>query len=174
MSQQSSVIGNRPADATEVTMPELHRLVQSHIELISRTALSNMATGAPSMDDPNPLTTGLGEYLLLVSQFWADLTKSILESPAIHQAAVEVHEESKRRSHLTDLSSVVNMDLEITKLSAIRDLTKKHCLAVQDVWGVQSLPRELAQSDGQVASAVIEEIDTIVRKHLHIGIANGS
>ncbi|CAI6094347.1 hypothetical protein V2G26_015060 [Clonostachys chloroleuca] len=171
MSQQSNVIGNRPTDAAEVTMPELHRLVQSHIELISRTALNNMATG-PSLMDPNPLTTGLGEYLLLVSQFWADLTKSILESPAIHQAAVDVHEESRRRSHLTDLSSVVNMDLEIMKLSAIRDLTKKHSLAVQDVWGVQS-PRDLAQSDSQVASAVIEEIDTIVRKHLHIGVANG-
>lgn len=173
MSQQSSLIGPRPPDATEVTMPELHRLVQSHIELISRTALNNMPTGAASSMDPNPLTTGLGEYLLLVSQFWADLTKSILESPAIHQAAVEVHEESRRRSRLTDLSSVVNMDLEITKLSAIRDLTKKHCLAVQDVWGVHS-PREVAQSDRQVASAVIEEIDAIVRKHLHIDIANGS
>ncbi|VUC38062.1 unnamed protein product [Clonostachys rosea] len=173
MSEQSSVIGNRILDDTEVTMSELHRLVQSHVELISRTALSNMATGASSMD-PNPLTTGLGEYLLLVSQFWAELTKSILESPAIHQAAVEVHEESKRRSRLTDLSSVVNLDLEIMKLSAIRDLTKKHCLAVQDVWGVHP-PRDLAQSsDGQVASALTRELDAIVRKHLHIGMANGS
>lgn len=111
-----------PSETTEdgsvSGQPDIHDLeamVQSHIEMISRNMIKQVATDI-SPGESRTLTSGLGEYLVLSCQAWSRLTDSFLESAHIHRAVLDALEESKRRSHCADLSVVVSMDVEISKV----------------------------------------------------------
>ncbi|KAF4965463.1 hypothetical protein FSARC_6765 [Fusarium sarcochroum] len=104
-------------------------LVQ-HLEVASST----MAKQTPSSDQAKTLVNDIGEYLMQAAQAWAQLTDALVESRQIQQAVVDAHEQAMTKNHLSDLSTVVAMDMDLSKLSKIRELTAQFSRDVHQVW----------------------------------------
>lgn len=62
------------------------------------------------------------------------MTDALVESRQVQQAVVDAHEQAMVNNHLSDLSTVVSMDVDLTKLSKIRDLTAQFSRDVHQVW----------------------------------------
>ncbi|KAG5665303.1 hypothetical protein KAF25_009428 [Fusarium avenaceum] len=124
-------------DRASVVRPEhdaqstqhLLSLVQ-HLEVTSST----MAKQTPSPDQSKTLVSDIGEYLIQAAQAWAQLTDALVESRQVKQAVVDAHEQAMSNNHLSDLSTVVSMDMDLSKLSKIRDLTAQFSQDVHQVW----------------------------------------
>ncbi|KAJ3540530.1 hypothetical protein NM208_g5024 [Fusarium decemcellulare] len=101
-----------------------------HLEITSH----NMAKETPSTDQAKTLVGDIGEYLIQAAQAWAQLTDALVESRQIQQAVLDAHEQARSRNHLSDLSTVVAMDVDLSKLSKIRDLTAQFSRDVNEVW----------------------------------------
>jgi hypothetical protein len=120
-------------------------LVQ-HLEVTSNT----MAKQTPSPEQSKTLVSDIGEYLTQAAQAWAQLTDALVESRQVKQAVVDAHEQAMSNNHLSDLSTVVSMDMDLSKLrcvhmasvivlancmnSKIRDLTAQFSQDVHQVW----------------------------------------
>lgn len=128
-------------------------LVQ-HLDIASST----MAAKEPaSTEQAKTLVNDIGEYLIQAAQAWAQLTDALVESRQIHQAVLDAHEQARAQNHLSDLSTVVSMDVDLSKLryvivndqdstapswqhpsdninSKIRDLTAQFSRDVHHVW----------------------------------------
>lgn len=126
-------------------------LVQ-HLDIAS----SAMAAKEPaSAEQAKDLVNDIGEYLIQAAQAWAQLTDALVESRQIHQAVLDAHEQAMAQNHLSDLSTVVSMDVDLSKLryaavvgapslplvihltginSKIRDLTAQFSRDVHHVW----------------------------------------
>lgn len=122
-------------------------LVQ-HLDIASST----MAAKEPaSTEQAKSLVNDIGEYLIQAAQAWAQLTDALVESRQIHQAVLDAHEQARAQNHLSDLSTVVSMDVDLSKLryvtlgghlysdadninSKIRDLTAQFSRDVHHVW----------------------------------------
>ncbi|KAH7258428.1 hypothetical protein FSOLCH5_007382 [Fusarium solani] len=105
-------------------------LVQ-HLDIASST----MAAKEPaSTEQAKTLVNDIGEYLIQAAQAWAQLTDALVESRQIHQAVLDAHEQARAQNHLSDLSTVVSMDVDLSKLSKIRDLTAQFSQDVHHVW----------------------------------------
>ncbi|KAF4339872.1 hypothetical protein FBEOM_6241 [Fusarium beomiforme] len=94
---------------------QLLTLVQ-HLEVTSKT----MAKQPPS-DQKNTIVTDIGDYLIQAAQAWAQLTDALVESRQVQQAVVDAHEQAMVNNHLSDLSTVVSMDMDLTKLSYVHE-----------------------------------------------------
>jgi len=94
---------------------DLADLIQSHTEIVSNTILRQMTADAATRPG-EPITTGMGEYLVLTSRAWCHILDGLVESPRFRDAACAALEESRRRSHCADLSAVVSIDMEMSKL----------------------------------------------------------
>ncbi|KAF5554034.1 hypothetical protein FNAPI_6578 [Fusarium napiforme] len=109
---------------------QLLALVQ-HLQVTSRT----MAKQTPASDQKNStIVTDIGDYLIQAAQAWAQMTDALVESRQVQQAVVDAHEQAMANNHLSDLSTVVSMDVDLTKLSKIRDLTAQFSRDVHQVW----------------------------------------
>ncbi|KAL5613341.1 hypothetical protein FOVSG1_002404 [Fusarium oxysporum f. sp. vasinfectum] len=109
---------------------QLLALVQ-HLQVTSRT----MAKQTPASDQKNStIVTDIGDYLIQAAQAWAQMTDALVESRQVQQAVVDAHEQAMVNNHLSDLSTVVSMDVDLTKLSKIRDLTAQFSRDVHQVW----------------------------------------
>ncbi|KAM0562366.1 hypothetical protein ACHAPJ_002056 [Fusarium lateritium] len=93
-----------------------------------------MAKQTPSSDQAKTLVNDIGEYLMQAAQAWAQLTDALVESRQIKQAVVDAHEQAMTKNHLSDLSTVVSMDMDLSKLSKIRELTAQFSRDVHQVW----------------------------------------
>ncbi|KAL2681057.1 hypothetical protein Neosp_008660 [[Neocosmospora] mangrovei] len=111
-----------------------------HLDIASST----MAAKEPaSTEQAKTLVNDIGEYLIQAAQAWAQLTDALVESRQIHQAVLDAHEQARAQNHLSDLSTVVSMDVDLSKLrlypdadkiSKIRDLTAQFSRDVHHVW----------------------------------------
>lgn len=109
---------------------QLLALVQ-HLQVTSRT----MARQTPASDQKNStIVTDIGDYLIQAAQAWAQMTDALVESRQVQQAVADAHEQAMVNNHLSDLSTVVSMDVDLTKLSKIRDLTAQFSRDVHQVW----------------------------------------
>ncbi|ENH70550.1 hypothetical protein FOC1_g10012480 [Fusarium oxysporum f. sp. cubense race 1] len=109
---------------------QLLALVQ-HLQVTSRT----MAKQTPaSGQKDSTIVTDIGDYLIQAAQAWAQMTDALVESRQVQQAVVDAHEQAMVNNHLSDLSTVVSMDVDLTKLSKIRDLTAQFSRDVHQVW----------------------------------------
>ncbi|KAM5345228.1 hypothetical protein ACJ41O_011090 [Fusarium nematophilum] len=97
-------------------------------------ASGTMAKDPSSTDQAKTLVNDIGEYLIQAAHAWAQLTDALVESRQIHQAVLEAHEDARSKNHLSDLSAVVSMDIDLSKLSKIRDLTAQFSRDVHGVW----------------------------------------
>jgi hypothetical protein len=94
---------------------QLLALVQ-HLQVTSRT----MAKQTPASDQKNStIVTDIGDYLIQAAQAWAQMTDALVESRQVQQAVVNAHEQAMVNNHLSDLSTVVSMDVDLTKLSYV-------------------------------------------------------
>ncbi|KAF5646821.1 hypothetical protein F52700_1729 [Fusarium sp. NRRL 52700] len=97
---------------------QLLALVQ-HLQVTSRT----MAKQTPASDQKNStIVTDIGDYLIQAAQAWAQMTDALVESRQVQQAVVDAHEHAMTNNHLSDLSTVVSMDVDLTKLSYVSTL----------------------------------------------------
>ncbi|KAM0340898.1 hypothetical protein ACHAPU_010315 [Fusarium lateritium] len=93
-----------------------------------------MAKQTTSPDQSNTIVSDIGEYLMQAAQAWAQLTDALVESRQVKQAVVDAHEQAISKNHLSDLSTVVSMDMDLSKLSKIRDLTAQFSQEVNQIW----------------------------------------
>ncbi|KAM0435900.1 hypothetical protein ACHAPT_002792 [Fusarium lateritium] len=106
-------------------------LVQ-HLDIASNTMAA--AKEPASTEQAKTLVNDIGEYLIQAAQAWAQLTDALVESRQIHQAVLDAHEQARAQNRLSDLSTVVSMDVDLSKLSKIRDLTAQFSRDVHHVW----------------------------------------
>ncbi|KPM44428.1 hypothetical protein AK830_g2120 [Neonectria ditissima] len=108
---------------------------QSLLVLVQHLTISiSMSKEAADADQTKTLVSDIGESLSQAALAWAQLTDALVESRQVHQAVVDAHENARARSHMSDLSAVVSMDVDLSKLSKIRDLTAQFSRDVYDVW----------------------------------------
>ncbi|KAF7559996.1 hypothetical protein G7046_g4154 [Stylonectria norvegica] len=118
----------------------LDTLVRHQLEIATKEVSTSNArdTGPRSRGEgngpPKTLTFDMGEYLAQAAQVWSRLTDNLVQGSHVEAAVMDAHEQSRMRSHVSDLSTVVTMDVEHSKLCKIRDLTEKFSRDVQEVW----------------------------------------
>ncbi|KAH6886936.1 hypothetical protein B0T10DRAFT_76159 [Thelonectria olida] len=93
-----------------------------------------MAQEAASAGRTKSLVNDIGVNLVEAVQALSQLTDALVESPRIHQAVLEAHEESRAKTDLCDLSTIVSMDIDHSKLRKIQDLTSQFSRDVHDIW----------------------------------------
>ncbi|KAK7432082.1 hypothetical protein QQZ08_001372 [Neonectria magnoliae] len=87
-------------------------LLVQNLEITS----SKMPKGAASTNQARTVVTEIGENLSQAALAWARLTDALVDSRQIHQAMVDAHEHARAQSQLSDLSAIVSMDLDLSKL----------------------------------------------------------
>ncbi|RGP68226.1 hypothetical protein FSPOR_5479 [Fusarium sporotrichioides] len=87
-----------------------------------------------SSEQTQNIVSDIGEYLMQAAQTWAQMTDSLVESRQVQQAVEDAHEHAMSANHLSDLSAVVSMDMDLSKLCKIRDLTAQFSQDVHQVW----------------------------------------
>jgi hypothetical protein len=110
-----------------------------HLQVTSQTMAKQESPASSSASSPSPeqsqnLVSDIGEYLMQAAQTWAQMTDALVESRQVQQAVVDAHEQALNNNHLSDLSTVVTMDMDLSKLSKIRDLTAQFSQDVHQVW----------------------------------------
>ncbi|KAF4946392.1 hypothetical protein FGADI_11217 [Fusarium gaditjirri] len=114
MNPQNRAAVVHPQYDTQSTQ-QLLALVQ-HLQVTSRT----MAKQTPASDQKNStIVADIGDYLTQAAQAWAQMTDALVESRQVQQAVVDAHEQAMVNNHLSDLSTVVSMDIDLTKLSYV-------------------------------------------------------
>ncbi|KAI1062863.1 hypothetical protein LB507_005669 [Fusarium sp. FIESC RH6] len=106
-----------------------------HLQVTSQAmAKQQSPASSPSPEQSQNLVSDIGEYLMQAAQTWAQMTDALVESRQIQQAVVDAHEQALNNNHLSDLSTVVSMDMDLSKLCKIRDLTAQFSQDVHQVW----------------------------------------
>ncbi|KAH7157717.1 hypothetical protein B0J13DRAFT_177461 [Dactylonectria estremocensis] len=115
----------------------LESLVRRQLEIAAREVTAAApAASKPSITpaQPKTLISDMGDYLTQASRVWSRLTDNLVRGSHVEMAVVDVHEQSRLGNHVSELSSIVLMDVEIRKLCKIRDLTEKFTREVQEIW----------------------------------------
>lgn len=105
---------HEPSSAlTEANTATFEHLIRTHLTDFSEVLES--ATKSELLKSERQIQH-LGDYLVRLAQIWAQLTEDLVSCPQISQEITSVHQRAEVISHLADLSSVVSMDIEISKL----------------------------------------------------------
>ncbi|RBR22602.1 uncharacterized protein FIESC28_04397 [Fusarium coffeatum] len=114
----------------------LDALVRHQLEAASRELASENQFSAPgtSPGHQQNIIDDVGEYLAQTAQMWLALTDKLVKGPHVTMAVEAAHEQSFTTTHMADLRPMATMDINLTKLSKIRDLAKKFSDDVQEVW----------------------------------------
>ena len=88
-----------------------------HLQVTSQAmAKQQSPASSPSPEQSQNLVSDIGEYLMQAAQTWAQMTDALVESRQVQQAVVDAHEQALNNNHLSDLSTVVSMDMDLSKL----------------------------------------------------------
>jgi hypothetical protein len=89
-----------------------------HLQVASQAMAKqeSPASSSPSPEQSQNLVSDIGEYLMQAAQTWAQMTDALVESRQVQQAVVDAHEQALNNNHLSDLSTVVSMDMDLSKL----------------------------------------------------------
>ncbi|KAM0741771.1 hypothetical protein ACQRIT_004628 [Beauveria bassiana] len=148
-------------DGTFTAMPRQARVFESSLHSTNRntrhTAFDNlirdtliqivqdynsMGADSPSTPPAGPLLSQesatilreLGDYFTRTAQMWSTMTHHLLNGPHIDQVAYDIHRRSAEVTHLTELSTISAVDVELGRLRQIRDLTAQFSQDVQAIW----------------------------------------
>ncbi|KAH7140855.1 hypothetical protein EDB81DRAFT_799007 [Dactylonectria macrodidyma] len=124
----------------------LELLVREHLDTVFKNATKAMRANKTPTTQNATMADYLGEYLVSAAQVWFQLTDEMLNSPEMEQVVLKVHENSKSETRLADLSAIVSLDVNITKLSHIRNLTEKFSRDIHEIW--RSDPKNGSVSSG--------------------------
>ncbi|KAJ4150611.1 hypothetical protein LMH87_011353 [Akanthomyces muscarius] len=76
----------------------------------------------------------LGDYFTRTAQMWSTMTHNLLQGPHIDHISIDVNTRSNNQTGLADLMTSAVVDVELSRLRKIRDLTAKFSQDVQAVW----------------------------------------
>ena len=105
----------RPHDTQQLLTLLQHLQVTSQAMAKQESPASSSAS-SPSHEQSQNLVSDIGEYLMQAAQTWAQMTDALVESRQVQQAVVDAHEQALNNNHLSDLSTVVSMDMDLSKL----------------------------------------------------------
>ncbi|KAH6894286.1 hypothetical protein B0T10DRAFT_558432 [Thelonectria olida] len=88
----------------------------------------------------NTIMTETGDYLVQVASTYARLTTNLVSGAHVEMAVMEQHEQSRLTTSFTDMSVLVAMDIEQTRLRKIQYLTDKFFRDVQETWNPNAVP----------------------------------
>ncbi|KAI5464725.1 hypothetical protein BGZ63DRAFT_421725 [Mariannaea sp. PMI_226] len=94
----------------------------------------------PSLTRSNTITTETGDYLVEVARTLGRLTANLVSGVHVERAVFEMHEHSRLVDRLSDLTTVVAMDVEQQRLRKIQQLTEKFYRDVEEAWQVHAAP----------------------------------
>ncbi|KAM5346714.1 hypothetical protein ACJ41O_009719 [Fusarium nematophilum] len=123
----------------------LDALVRHQLEAATKEMAMTFAEPA-STRKSKTIIGDMGEYLAQTAQIWFSLTDRLIEGSHVAVAAEEEHEDAHVKHRVSDLNTLVAMDMDMSKLRKIRDLTEKFSQDVLEVWKRPNEP-------GQVVSA---------------------
>lgn len=90
-------------------------LLLQNLEFFSKAMAKQNSSSASSQETQN-IVSDIGEYLTQAAQTWAQMTDALVESRQVQDAVVDAHEQALSNNHLSDLSTVVSMDMDLSKL----------------------------------------------------------
>ncbi|KAJ3486322.1 hypothetical protein NLG97_g6642 [Lecanicillium saksenae] len=127
--------------STSRTTAVFDALIRDHLNQISGQFNSMGADSPPTppagpllSDESATLLRELGDYFTRTAQMWSTMTHNLLQGPHIEQVALDVNQRSNAHTNLADFSAISAVDVEISRLRKIRDLTAKFSQDVQAVW----------------------------------------
>lgn len=96
----------------------LDELIRHQLEAAAReVAVAAASDDAQRRDrESKTLVTDMGEYLTQAARVWSRLTENLVQGAHMDAAAIDAHERSLKQSRVADLSAVVTMDIERSKL----------------------------------------------------------
>lgn len=103
-----------PAPAADM----LDALIRQKLQDSYNTVLTSNPVAPMPLQGPSPtdLVNGMGDYLVRTASVWAKLTENFAAGEHVSQAVSDVCMRSERRSHLADVSEVVDLDITLEKL----------------------------------------------------------
>ncbi|KAL3593590.1 hypothetical protein FPOAC2_07890 [Fusarium poae] len=107
---------------------------QSTTQVTSTAMAKQNSSSSTSSEQTQNIVNNIGEYLMQAAKTWAQMTDALVESREVQQAVEDAHEQALSVNHLSDLSTVVAMDMDLSKLCKIRDLTAQFSQDVHQVW----------------------------------------
>lgn len=102
--------------------------VHAHFAAVLKEATEALKEDAETREEPGKIITRVGEYLVRAAESWTQLTDGLIEDQHINGVITSAHEQARARSHLCDLSDVVQADIEIAKLRYVTLLALGHLI----------------------------------------------
>ncbi|RSL62514.1 hypothetical protein CEP54_005686 [Fusarium duplospermum] len=152
-----SGINTAPTSAMESN--SLDALVRLQLAAASRELAMN-AGDSSSPDNSKNLISDVGEYLTQTAQMWFSLTDKLVQGPHVAVAAEEAHEQTFSKTHMADLKPMAVMDMNITKLGKIRDLTEKFSRDVEEIWRRRPEPGSVVSAPSYQTASPFPTIKT--------------
>ncbi|VUC21729.1 unnamed protein product [Clonostachys rosea] len=113
----------------------LDEIIQAELRLLADDVPPKMESPSDLVQaKPNTIINDMGDYITQTTCVWAHLTASLVKGPHVDQAALEAHKQIQNENRCADLSPVAAMDMELTKLRKIRDLTAQYSKEVEKIW----------------------------------------
>lgn len=106
--------------------------IHAHFEAVLKEATEALREDVETREEPGKIITRVGEYLVRAAESWSRLTDDLVQAPHMNGVITDAHEKARARSHLCDLSSVVQADIEISKLRYETLITALEPLMVLD------------------------------------------
>ncbi|KAL6399257.1 hypothetical protein AUP68_17801 [Ilyonectria robusta] len=129
-------------DLTPNYFDSLETLTRSRLEPVFQKAITAIEANKSPATQNTTTVNDIGEFLVSAADVWVQLTKELVQSPEMHQAILDAHEDSKSETRLADLSGILLMDIDLARLCKIRDLTERFSRDIHDIWhaGVKGSP----------------------------------
>lgn len=90
--------------------------IHAHFEAVLKQATEALRADTETHEEPGKIITRVGECLVRAAESWSLLTDDLIQAPQMNGVINDAHEKARTHSHLCDLSSVVQADIEISKL----------------------------------------------------------
>jgi len=159
-----------PSSPTTTRASLLEALVREKLETAhNMVAASESSTPVSfnSHSNTNSLLNEMGDYMNRLALVSAKLTEGLVSGEHINHAAMEVHMQAQRDTHLADLSSVAALDVQLDRLRKMRDLTYKWSRDVEAIWRPET-QMDSNTSPGQPSISPFVEL-----KHATLGLDDG-
>ncbi|KAJ4307799.1 hypothetical protein N0V84_012484 [Fusarium piperis] len=150
---------NAAPDSAAMENNSLDALVRFQLAAASRELAMN-AEDSSSPDNSKNLISDVGEYLTQTAQMWFSLTDKLVQGPHVAVAAEEAHEQTFSKTHMADMKPMAIMDMNITKLGKIRDLTEKFSRDVEEIWRRRPEPGSVVSAPSYQTASPFPTIKT--------------
>lgn len=99
----------------DIPTSEVASLVNTQSETLTREAIAT-APASTTQNGSNTLTSEMGDYIVNHSHFMFLLADFLANGPHVQEVVAHAHEQARRDNHVSDTSSLVLIDLHLTKL----------------------------------------------------------